>query len=73
MSSELIARVPDAKLLLGMEPEELAAILLPIFKKREQSGNGLNMYNFTRELYDLQSQPIFGSASPVTHDMILRK
>lgn len=56
MSVELFAKVPDPKVLLDMEPEELARVLLPIFKKREQSGGGLNMYNFVRELYQLQEQ-----------------
>jgi hypothetical protein len=56
MSSELFEKVPDANVLLGLEPEELARVLLPIFKKREQGGSGLNMYNFIRELYQLQEQ-----------------
>jgi uncharacterized protein (TIGR02391 family) len=56
MSTELFVKVPDAKVLLSMEPEELARVLLPIFKKRERSGNGLSMYNFVRELYQLQEQ-----------------
>lgn len=53
-----MAKIPDAKMLLEMEPEELAKVLLPIFKKREQGGNGINAYNFTRELYQLQEQPL---------------
>lgn len=50
-----MAKIPDAKMLLEMEPEELAEVLLPIFKKQVQSGNGINAYNFTRELYQFQS------------------
>jgi uncharacterized protein (TIGR02391 family) len=57
MSMELLTKIPDAKMLLSMEPEELAGVLLPIFKKRAQSGTGLNMYNFTRELYRDQAYP----------------
>lgn len=65
MSAELVAKVPDAKVLLGMEPEELAGVLLPIFKKREQGSTGLSTYNFTRELYAFNSQPYpFNAASP---------
>src|SRR5580698_7597605 len=56
MSSELFAKVPDPKVLLDMEPEEIARVLLPIFKKREQGGNGVHMYNYIRELYQLQEQ-----------------
>jgi hypothetical protein len=58
LSAELVAKIPEAKMLLEMEPEELAEVLLPIFKKREQNGNGINAYNFTRELYQLQDQPV---------------
>jgi len=54
---ELIARIPDASVLLGMEPEEVAQVLLPIFKEREQGGTGINMYNFVLEFRQLQAQP----------------
>ena len=54
MSSELRQRVPDPDILLGLEPEELARVMLPILKARERSGKRLSGYNFCNELRQLQ-------------------
>lgn len=57
MVYELKAKIPDSTVLLDMEPEELAGVLLPILKKRDNGTMGANLYNFIRELHQFSGQP----------------
>jgi hypothetical protein len=53
--SELRQRIPDPKVLLSLEPEELAGILLPILRKATVSNQGrVSAYNFCNELNQYQ-------------------
>jgi uncharacterized protein (TIGR02391 family) len=57
MVYELKAKIPDSAVLLDMEPEELAGVVLPILKKRDNGTMGVNLYNFMLELRQLSAQP----------------
>ena len=57
MGYELKNKIPDPEVLLSLEPEELAAILLPIFQERQRPGQPLNFYNYVNEFY--QREPIY--------------
>jgi uncharacterized protein (TIGR02391 family) len=53
--SELRQRIPDPKVLLSLEPEELAGVLLPILRKATVSNQGrVSAYNFCNELNQYQ-------------------
>src|SRR5260370_23165939 len=56
MCFELRAKIPDATVLLDMEPEELAGALLPILKKRNTSQD-INLHNFLMEFQQPYHQP----------------
>jgi hypothetical protein len=43
--------------LLSLEPEELAGILLPIFRDRQRTGQPLNFYNYLNEFF--QREPVY--------------
>ena len=57
MGYELKNKIPDPEVLLSLEPEELAGILLPIFQERQRPGQPLNFYNYVNEFY--QREPIY--------------
>ena len=61
---ELKQRIPDAELILTLEPEELAGILLPILRKEGASYQGkisgynlLNGFRQMQEIYPRQAVP----------------
>ncbi len=61
---ELMQRIPDAELILTLEPEELAGILLPILRKEGAHYQGkISGYNFCnsfrqmQEIYPRQAVP----------------
>jgi uncharacterized protein (TIGR02391 family) len=55
MSYELRQRIPDPEILLRLEPEELARVLLPILKARSVSGqHPLSGYIFCTELRQVE-------------------
>ncbi len=54
MGQELFNKIPDAKTLLSLEPEELAGVLLPIFQGLCRSLGYFNWWNYVRELYQFQ-------------------
>jgi len=57
-ASELRQRIPDPEVLLTLEPEELAGVLLPILRKAGASYQGkVSGYNFCNELN--QSQEVY--------------
>jgi uncharacterized protein (TIGR02391 family) len=45
---ELKNKIPDPEMLLSLEPEELAGVLLPIFQERDRTGC-LNRHNYINE------------------------
>jgi uncharacterized protein (TIGR02391 family) len=50
-ASELRQKIPDPEVLLGLEPEELAGVLLPILRKASERYQGkVSAYNFCNEL-----------------------
>jgi uncharacterized protein (TIGR02391 family) len=55
MTYELKKRIPDPAVLLAMEPEEVAAVLLPIFKQESKSDKTISLYNFMLD-FDQPSQ-----------------
>jgi uncharacterized protein (TIGR02391 family) len=48
---ELKNKIPDPEMLLSMEPQELAGVLLPILQQRQQGGQSLNWWNLINEFY----------------------
>lgn len=54
-ASELRQRIPDPEVLLSLEPEELAGVLLPILRKAGANYQGkVSGYNFCNELNQFQ-------------------
>jgi hypothetical protein len=54
-ASELPQRIPDPEVLLTLEPEELAGVLLPILHKAGASYQGkVSGYNFCNKLNQFQ-------------------
>jgi uncharacterized protein (TIGR02391 family) len=52
---ELKQRIPDPEILLKLEPEELAGLLLPILRKASTSQQGkVSAYNFCNDLHQTQ-------------------
>jgi len=54
-AADLRQRIPDPEILLSLEPEELAGVLLPILRKAGASYQGkISGYNFCNELNQFQ-------------------
>lgn len=54
-ASELRQQIPDPSVLLSLQPEELAAVLLPILRKTSANHQGkVSGYNFCNELNQFQ-------------------
>jgi uncharacterized protein (TIGR02391 family) len=53
--SSLPEIVPDVDYLLAMEPEELAAVLLPLLA-RERQQSGVHLHNFVSSLFSFNAQ-----------------
>jgi uncharacterized protein (TIGR02391 family) len=51
---ELKNKIPDPEMLLSLEPEELAGVLLPIFQERNRTSSPLNWWNYMREFNQFQ-------------------
>jgi hypothetical protein len=54
MSFELKQQIPDPELLLTLEPEELAGVLLPILKKQAGKDGTVSGYNFANNFRQMQ-------------------
>lgn len=54
MGRELRENIADVELLIGLQAEELAGILLPIFQQRTSSGHTLNVFNYLNEFNQTQ-------------------
>ena len=54
MSFELKQKIPDPELLLTLEPEELAGVLLPILKKQAGKDGTVSGYNFANNFRQMQ-------------------
>ena len=54
MSFELKQQIPDPELLLTLEPEELAGVLLPILKKQAGKDGKASGYNFANNFRQMQ-------------------
>jgi hypothetical protein len=69
MSFELKQQIPDPELLLTLEPEELAGVLLPILKKQAGKEGKVSGYNFANNFRQMQEiyprQHVPGSTEPL--------
>jgi uncharacterized protein (TIGR02391 family) len=53
--SELRQKIPDPEILLALEPEELAGVLIPILRKASVRNQGkVSAYNFCNALHQMQ-------------------